>query len=159
MYGLVACCVDQVEVWGVIGSRRWAMVIVLPVVGLAFLWWAGEQLDDIRSIVGTTFEWPTWRLLGWLVTVMAVGATFSFAARAAGTGVARAHGLATLVVMALPLAIVLYWWVYLSFGWLPALGDRGWPWSPLNIFPTATSCVIVGFLVAGLVASRVRWSR
>ena len=141
------------------GSRRWIMVIALPVAGLALLWWAGEQLGDIRRILHTTFEWPPWRLAGWLVTMMAVGAAFSLASRAAATGVARAHGPATLVVVALPLAIVLSWWVHLSFGWLPALGSRLLPWSSLDLFPPAASCVIVGFLITGLVASRVRWSR
>lgn len=140
-------------------SGRWAIVVALPVSGVALLRWAGEQLNEIRRIAGMTFEWPTWRVLGWIVTVMAVGAVFGLAARAAGGGVAKAHAPATFVVMALPLAAVLYWWVYLSFGWLPALGDRGWPWSPMSIAPAGVSSAIVGFLVAGLISSRVRWSR
>jgi hypothetical protein len=125
--------------------------------GLALLWWAGQQLNDIVFIFRWSFQWSTWRLLGWVVTVMAVGAVFGFAAHAAGSGVARAHGLATVVVMALPLAFVVYWWGYLSFGWLPGLGARWFVWS----FPTAVAVAsaIVGFLLAGLLASRVRWSR
>lgn len=136
---------------------RWVVVIALPIAGFALLRWAGQQLMDIRLIQGATFEWPAWRLLAWLVTVMAVGAVFGFAAHAAGSGVARVHGLATVVVTALPLAFVLYWWAYLSFGWVPGLGARWMLWS----FPTAVAVAsaIVGFLLAGLLASRVRWSR
>lgn len=143
-------------------SSRWAMVVGFPAAGFALLWSASEQLDEVRRIVATTFEWPAWRLLAWLVTVMAVGAAFSLAAtaaRTAGTERSRPDGLATWVVVALPLATVLSWWVHLSFISLPALDETWWPWSPLDIFPIATSCVIVGFLLTGLIASRVRLSK
>lgn len=138
-------------------SSRWMAVVGFPIVGFVLLWWAGEQSDAIRQISGTTFQWPAWRGLGWIITLVAVGAAFSVAASAARTGESRARMGPTLVVVALPIAVVIYW-VTFSSGWMWTFGTGVSFWVLGDSTPIVAASFIVGFLLTDLATSRINWS-
>ena len=124
-------------------SSRWVAVVGLSILGIVVLWWASEQLEEARTISGSTFDIPEWRILGWLLTLVTAGAVFGIAAGFARDGFHKANVAATLVVGVLPFSVVAYYWIYF-FGWLPGIR---WLSEPTVI----ASCMVVGFLAGGLV--------
>ncbi len=137
-------------------SKRWVAVVGLPIVGFFLLWWAAEQLQAARLTTGSTFQFQTWRVLGWLLTMIAVGAVFGLAAGAARSGRSRANVSATLIAAVLPFATVVYYWTHLSFGWFPTIRNKLFALWPAGII--VASCVAVGFLLSGLLAHRLAGS-
>ena len=136
-------------------QKRWAGVVGFSVVGFAVLWWAVEQWHQIREIGGSNFEYPTWRLLGWLLTLIAVGFMFSLAAGSAREGVYTANVGATVVVGILPLVTVILFWGRLSFLWSPGILRNQFGLFLFDLPTVVASCLIVGFLGAGLLSGRV----
>lgn len=135
--------------------QRWLVVAVLPIVGLALLWWADQQLIDIRTTQGATFQRSAWWIiLGWLLTMIAAGVMFGVAASLTRTVAGKATLGATLLAGILPLATVVYYFMFFVGGW----------WSPLRLSSftaflvshaaIAVSCVVIGFLAAGLLPRR-----
>lgn len=131
-------------------------MIGFSIVGFGLLWWAGEQLEAIYLISSRTFQVLEWRILGWIVTLVAVGAAFSIAASAARTGESRARVVPTLVVAALPIVVIIYYWGAVAFGLTQGWGI--WYWILSDSAPIVASSVIAGFLFAGLATSRLNWS-
>ena len=134
-----------------ISSKRWIGAVGLPVVGLVLMWWASGQLEEARKITGSTFDVPEWRILGWLLTLIASGLTFGLAVGFARADSSKTNVVATVVVGALPLAIVAYFWTHFSLGWFSTIprGLGRWLGSEETI---VASCVIVGFLAGGLIS-------
>ncbi len=133
-----------------ISPKRWFDLVGLPILGLVLLWWASGQLEETLIITGSEFDVPEWRLLGWLLTLIAAGVMFGLAARFAGADSSKSNVAATVVVGTLPLAIVAYFWTRFSFGWSPpVLKSLRWLASEETI---VASCVIVGFLAGGLIS-------
>lgn len=126
---------------------RWIVLVGLPILGLGVLWWASEQLAEARLIMGSTFEFQHWRVLGWLLTLIAAGAIFGIAAGNTRDRQSEAKPVATLIVGVLPLLVVAYYWTYF-FGWLPTIR---WMTEPTVI----ASCTVVGFLLGGLASDRL----
>lgn len=118
-------------------------VVGLSILGLVILWWASEQLAEVRRVTGSTFEIPHWRLLGWLLTLIGAGAIFGVAAGFTRGRQSQANVVATAVVGALPVVLVAYYWTYF-FGWLPAIR-----W--LTESTVVALCIVVGLLLGGLV--------
>jgi hypothetical protein len=139
---------------GRVSSRRWGGVVGLPVVGFALLWWAAEQLDAVRMSLGSTFEMPAWRFVGWLLTLIAAGVVFGLAAGFARAEVSKANVGATVVAGIIPLAIVVYFWAFFSFGWFSTFGGAI-AFLVRNEVTVVVSCIVIGFLGAGLVAHRL----
>jgi hypothetical protein len=133
-------------------SNRWLRVVGFPIVGFLLLWWADTQFETIRRINSSTFVWPSTRSLGWLLTLIAVGAAFGLAARAARTGSSGAHVGATFVVMILPVFVVFYFWTFLSLGWFRVL-PQNFFWVT-NQSTIVMSCAAIGFLLINLIPSR-----
>jgi hypothetical protein len=126
-----------------VASKRWIGVVGLPIVGLVLLGWAAEQSMNARLILGSTFVFPTWRILGWLLTLIAAGAVFGLAAGFARAEVSKANVTATLLVGVLPLAVVIRYWTHLSFGWFPTIS------SDLGIWLSSQATVVACCLVVG----------
>ena len=132
--------------------KRWIGVVGLVILGLGLMWLASEQIEEVRKIVGSTFQVQQWRILGWLLTLIATGAVFGLAARFARADSSESNVMATVVVGVLPLAIVAYNWTSLWYGWFPTIGAH-FPW--LRSEPTiVASCIVVGFLAGGVVIHR-----
>jgi hypothetical protein len=136
---------------GGVSPRRWAGVAILPIAGFFLLWWADQQLIDMRSdMILMRSLGPWWMVAGWLLTMVAAGVMFGMAAGLAGTPMSKANVGATFVAGLLPLAIVGHYFSFFAFGW-----------SPIGISPVAAflysnatavvSCVVVGWLASGLV--------
>lgn len=53
--------------------------VALIVVGLLLVWWASEQFHQLRQIAGSLFRYSTWRLLAWVLTLVAGGFVFGLA--------------------------------------------------------------------------------
>ena len=134
--------------------KRWFGVVGFPIIGFVLLWWAAEQMEKARQILGSTFEFPTWRILGWLVTLVAAGAAFGLAAGFGRAEVSKANVGATVVAGIIPLAAVVYFWTFFSFGWFSTF-KSDLALLLRNEMTVVASCIVVGFLGSGLVAHRV----
>ena len=134
-------------------SKRWGGVVGFPIIGFFLLWWAAEQLEEAQRMLGSTFEFPTWRILGWLFTLVAAGAMFGLAAGSARAEVSGVSVGATVVAGIIPLATVVLFWTHFSFGWFSTFGGDLAFWVR-NEVTVVASCIVVGFLGSGLVAHR-----
>ena len=134
-----------------ISSKRRIGLVGLPIAGLVLMWWASGQLEEALLIHGSEFDVPEWRILGWLLTMIAVGLTFGLAAGFARADSSKTNVAATVVVGALPLAIVTYFWTHFSFGWFPTIPGGLGRWLG-RLEPIVASCVVVGFLAGGLIS-------
>jgi hypothetical protein len=130
-------------------------VAVLPIIGFVLLWWADQQLIDMRTNMDSTFELsPWWTVLGWLLTMVAAGAMFGLAGGLAGADVSKANVGARFVAGIFPLAIVVHFFSFFALGWPPIRINTVGAFL-ISQATVVVSCVVVGFLGAGLVAHRV----
>ncbi len=133
---------------------RWLVVVVLPLIGFALLWWANRQATDMRRLFGSTFEPPDWwTVLGWLATMIASGVLFGFAAGIAGVNPDRTNTGRLLVIGIIPAAIVVYYFMVWGVRWLPLYLNA---LTEFLITPATVtvSSVAVGLLTAGIIGSR-----
>jgi hypothetical protein len=136
---------------GGVSPRRWAGLVVLPIAGFALLWWADQQLIGMRTdIVSMRSLAPWWTTAGWLLTMVAAGVTFGIAAGLAGTPMSKANVGATFVAGLLPLVVVAHYFSFFVFGWSP-IGINPLGAFLFNDAAAVVSCVVVGWLTAGLV--------
>ena len=129
-------------------SSLWSRVVGFTLAGVVLLWWAAEQLVAARLIFGSTFEFPAWRFLGWLVTLIAAGAMFGLAVGASRDRVSTTELRAAFVAGIVPLAAIVGFFTEWLYDWSPP--------GTLTILlrsqtTAAASCIIVGFLVASIV--------
>ncbi len=129
--------------------NRWLIPVGLSVVGVGLLWWSSDQLEVARLVSGSTFSFPMWRILGWLVTLVAAGAVFGFAARTASGKESGLSVQTSVLVGALPLFLVVYFWTFFVVGWLPTIG-----W--LTESTVTACCLTVGVLAGGLLSDAIR---
>ena len=87
--------------------------------------------------------------------MIAAGVVFGLAAGFARADVSNANMGATVVVGILPLAVVVYFVGWISLGWSPTLLRNEFGLFLVSQVTAVASCLVVGFLGAGLVAHRV----
>ena len=140
---------------GRISSKAWSGVIGLPIVGFAFLWWAVEQWEGMGRMSGSTFQLPpTWRVLGWNLTLIAAGVAFGLAAGFARPPASKANTGVTAAVGVLPLTSVVSFLLFFWLEWSPVqLGEFGMLLTDKTT--VVASCLVIGVLGAGLIAHRL----
>jgi hypothetical protein len=127
-------------------------VVVLPIIGFGLLWWADQQTIDMQTTMGSTFEFPAWwTVLGWLLTLIAIGVMFGLAAGLAGANSGRANAAAVFVAGIIPLAVVVYYFGVFALRWFPIRINAVLAFL-INPATVTVSSVVVGFLGAGLMA-------
>lgn len=138
-----------------LSPERWVGVIVLPIIGFVLLWWANEQLTDIRTQFGSTFRFgPWWTVLGWIFTLIAAGAMFGLAVALSGPDRKSPFMGAILVAAIVPVVIVVQFFGFLALGWSP-LGTNVFGVFLITPATATVSCVVLGFLAAALIAPRL----
>lgn len=135
-------------------TRAWLLAVGFLLLGMGLLWWASAQQTAWRAISASEFVMPGGRIGLWLLTMAVAGACFGLAKTAArrSSGPDRVQILAglalvPLVVMVLFLSFILGWWEPL----LPSSVTR-FLFSEMTL---VASALLLGFLVSGLVDSRV----
>ena len=131
-------------------SKLWTWIIGFTLAGLALLWWSAEQLQSAGLVMGSTFEFATWRFVGWLVTLISAGIMFGLAVRAGRGGVSSNEMRGALVAGIVPLAVIVGFLTEWLFDWT----EMGTPLKILLRSQTtaAASSIIVGVSAASVVA-------
>jgi hypothetical protein len=137
------------------GSGSWFAVGGYTVVGTVLLWWANDQLTAIRLISGSTFEYPEGRLLLRLITLIAAGIAWGFAVAAGQQGTSHPRIGVLALWSLLPLSIVAYFYLQITFGWPPGLGRAIFTFV-FNDSTIVSSAIVFGFFVAGMTAHLLR---
>ncbi|HUG31641.1 MAG TPA: hypothetical protein VMM14_02010 [Acidimicrobiia bacterium] len=135
-----------------VDKPRWVYVGVLTIIGFGLLWSANAQFDQIRRITGSTFEFPSGRLLIWLLTLIAAGLVIGLTA---GRHVADNRPVAIAAWSIVPFLILAWFYSRFSFG-LPSFN------LPRSLFEflgsqmtVVASSLILGFFLSALVADRI----
>jgi hypothetical protein len=134
------------------GNPKWVYVGVLTIFGFGLLWWANDQFAEIRRVMGSTFEFPTGRLLFWLLTLIAAGLVFGLAA---GREVVANSRVAIAAWSMLPFVILAWFYSRFSFG-LPAFNlPRGLLEFLESQIIVVASGLTLGFYLSALVVNRI----
>ena len=135
-------------------TRAWLLAVGFLLLGMGLLWWASAQREAWRAISSSEFVMPGGRIGLWLLTMAVAGASFGLAktsaSRTAGPDrvqILAGLALVPLVVMILFLSFILGWWEPP----LPSSVTR-FLFSEMTL---VSSALLLGFLVSGLVDSRV----
>lgn len=130
----------------------WWLSGIFLVAGFALLYWAGRFLQTATSEV-PYFESPEFTYGLWLLTLVASGLVFGLAVLAAQRRPSRLRW-GGLLWVAIPLALLVYFYLYLLGVSLPSVGERvtTFLFSP----GTQTACaLLVGYFVAAALAPLV----
>ena len=131
-------------------TRAWLYSVGFGVAGLLLLWWATQQRDAWREIAGSQFMMPVGRISMWHLTIVAAGLAFGLAVTASRRGRSEPHVVIPAVLAVVPLAGLLYFYVWILGWWATALPlrldrfllDQG----TQVAFP-----LVLGFLLSGMI--------
>ena len=129
-------------------SRDWVYVGVLTVLGLLFLWWAGEQLTDVLRVTASEFRPPRLDLLLYLLTLIAAGVLFGLASTS-GDGPDPGRRKAIALWSILPLLGIVGFYSLRGFGWPPG------PWLNVNVIVVLTNIHVGSSLAFGFFVSKL----
>jgi hypothetical protein len=130
---------------------------VLLIAGLAGLFWIVDQLNLIREVAGSTFQYPMTRILILMGTAVATGLVFGLAVAATARSPSTPQPLA-LIWGLIPLGVLVYFYVLASGMELPRLPGRLTTFVTSNV--TIVTCgVVVGLFVSAALAPLVLPSR
>lgn len=126
---------------------------MLLLAGLAGLFWIVDQLSLIGQIAGSTFQFPMNRILILMGSAAATGLAFGLAVGAIARTPGTPQPLA-LIWGLIPLAVLVYFYLYLSGVDLPRLPGRMTGFLTSNV--TIVTCgVVVGLFVSAPLAPLV----
>ena len=136
----------------VVKSRYWG-VAGFSAAGFALLWWTANQTEEIQKIASSTFQYPRWRMIAALITLIAAGFAFGWAALLARAERSRTDVGLTVLAAAIPLAVIINYVGFFVWGFAGFLHNR------IGIFlvtqtTITAACLVVGFLGAGLISRR-----
>ena len=122
----------------------------LTAAGIGLLWWADNQLVNLRISQGSTFETQSFRLALWSLTLIVAGLAFGLiVTRFAGLTVTRR----SISISAVLVGVPLIWAHMLMAGW--SLSDLLFLPTPFVLNQMGPLAIVVGFLLSGLVGPRI----
>ena len=133
-------------------QRAWLLSVGFTLVGIGLLWWAHQQWLGWNQALVEARQFPSARVLLWLLTLIVTGFGFGMAASSARSSRERARPAIVLTLAFVPFAVLYYFWTQATLGWFPRL-----PGGLIDFLYTETTllalALILGFFLSGLLGS------
>jgi hypothetical protein len=132
--------------------RAWLLSVGFTLVGIGLLWWAHQQWLGWNQALIEARQFPSARVLLWLLTLIVTGFAFGMAASSARSSRDKARPAIVLSLAFVPFAVLYYFWTQATLGWFPRL-----PGGLIDFLYTETTllalALLLGFFLSGLLGS------
>lgn len=130
-------------------TKAWLSAAGFLLAGIGLIWWANQQLAEIRLMAARDFSFPTGRVALWLLTLVVTGVAFGLTVTMARRDSGRGRVPILAVLTLIPLAeLVLF--VASIAGPLPF----SVPQFLISESTVVISALLLGFLVSGMIGLR-----